>query len=80
DEAPTNPTNPVVESLDEEPPLADEGDEAPEEAPVEEELIEIPDDASPLADVPVTGDMMLVYAFASSVCGLALAAVLKKEQ
>ena len=79
----TKPTEePTVEILDdEETPLTDAVDEAPEveEPVVEEPAIEIPDEISPLADVPVTGDMTVLYGFVCSISGLAMAAVLKKE-
>ena len=79
----TKPTEePTIEILDdEETPLTDAVDEAPEveEPVVEEPAIEIPDEISPLADVPVTGDMTVLYGFVCSISGLALAAVLKKE-
>ncbi|MBQ4577878.1 MAG: DUF1292 domain-containing protein [Clostridia bacterium] len=72
----------IIEIEDEETPLTDELDEAPEvEEPVVEEIeIEIPDEESPLADVPKTGDAMLIYSAMAAVSGIGLAWVGMKKK
>ena len=50
-------------------------------APPPEEEVEIPDDPVPLADVPATGDISILWYAAAvmSACGLALLNLFKKK-
>lgn len=83
---PEDPEDPGEDIPDPEVPLAPPPEEEITEpevplAPPPEEEVEIPDDPVPLADVPATGDISILWYAAAvmSACGLALLNLFKKK-
>ena len=75
---------PLADIPEEDPPLAEAPDKQPSPKPSSEKssLVEISDEAVPLADVPKTGDLPLGWysAFLLSACGLTALVLLKKRE